>query len=89
MDRDDVERMVRVEEGLRELKADLREHSDEDRSRHDELRAMFLALSQKIDDNAFRWSRVISPDAAKVVMKVLVGVAAGGGIAGVVKALFE
>lgn len=89
MERADVERLVRVEEGLKELKGALHSHFDEDVARHSELKQMFQDLSQKIDDNAFRWSRVISPTAAKAVMKVLLGVAAGGGLAGVVKALFE
>jgi hypothetical protein len=84
MDRDDVERLVRVELGLEEVKTDLVEHRKESASRDEELKGLIEKLGVKIDDKAFRWGAILNTETVKIVGYLVLTLA---GLAGAAKAL--
>lgn len=79
MERDDVERLVRVEQGLQVVRDDLHEHRVRSDERHRELVSL-------IETTRFRWSRAASPEVIKVLAYVVLSLA---GAAGAASALFK
>lgn len=75
MNRDDIERLVRVETGLTEVRTDLTDHRTESQRKHEELLQQIVLIGAKIDASKFPWSRVLSPDTFKLCAYVVLSLA--------------
>lgn len=89
MDRSDVERLVRVEQGLQVVQDDLREHREDSARKHEAVLEQLVLISGQLAAGRFRWSDLLNKNVAKVLLAIVGGLLGGGSAASIVKALFN